>query len=378
MKVLFVTSAYFPSYGGLEAVVQAVSGFGQSAGHIVEIVTHRYPRHLPEHECVDGIPVTRLMFLYPRIDFLKSRRFDLWLAGLLFFPLSLIRFLLLMRRFRPDTVNLQYLGSPGLFVWVACLMFQFRFVVSLHGGDVDGEPYKNAFNRWVFRTVLKQADVVTSCSAALLDHALKLAPEIAAKSRVIHNGIDAKLFLNAEPYQHSHPYILGVGKLVHHKGFDVLVDAFAQLADKTSELDLLIAGTGELQETLQKRIDSLGLSMRAQLLGRKSREQVAALMRGATVIVIPSRREPFGIVGLEAMASGRPIISTRVGGLIEALEGADATWVPNSDPVSLTSALRKAIGNPLPPESMLEGNQQAACFRTWDKVSAEYFDALQG
>lgn len=332
---------------------------------------------MPYQETMDGIPVIRLFFLFPRLIYLKSGRWDLWLGGMAFFPLTLVKLLFLILRFQPDVINVHYLSSQSLFLWILRRVLHFRFIVSLHGGDVDGEPHKNRFNLWLFRTVLACADGITACSQALLDHVLILAPSIAHKSCVIHNGVEANLFATAPPYSHPHPYMFSAGKLERHKGFDVLISAFAHIAGMIPDVDLLIAGDGYEREALQAQVREAMLDARVQLLGRKSHEQVASLMRGARLIVIPSRRESFGIVGLEAVASGRPIIAARVGGLIEALENADVTWVESNHITDIATALTTFCRNADQyPSADLLTNQSKAQACSWKAVAEEYLSVF--
>ena len=377
MRILIVASRYLPHHGGLETVVREISEQFRTAGHTVIIVTNRYPHTLAQCEVIDDIPVRRLQFLYPQLAYLRSRRVDLWLAGWICFPLTLVRLLVTIVHFQPDVVNLHYLGSPGLFLWVLHYLLRFRLVVSLHGGDVDGEPYQSQFNRWLFNAVLDRAERITACSRDLLDQALSLAPEIASKAQVIHNGVDVNLFANVRPYNHQRPYLLAVGQLVRHKGFDVLISAWAQIQPDWSEIDVLIAGDGRKRMTLEASIQAKGLSGRVHLLGAVKREQVAALMRGSLAVVIPSRREPFGIVALEAMASGRPVIATQIGGLIEALDEAQVIWIPKVDQNCLARTLEEALGS-IPINNSLTSrvNQMRASEHSWKAVSAQYLSAF--
>lgn len=376
MRVLIVTARYLPHRGGLETVVCEVSRQMRLGGHTVTIITNRYPHTLPEHDELDGVPVRRLRFLFTRLTYLKSLRPDLWLAGLIFFPLTLFQLAASILSFRPDLVNLHYLGSPGIFIWLLQRLFRFRLVVSLHGGDVDGEPHQSRFNRWLFNAVLDRAEKVTTCSQILLDQALNLAPEIAPKAQVIHNGVDAKLFTNATVYNHSQPYLFAVGQLVYHKGFDTLISAFALISEQIPGVDLLIAGDGYEKEALRVQIQGEGMNGRMKLLGSVNREQVAALMRGSLAVVIPSRREPFGIVGLEAMASGRPIIAAQVGGLTEALAEANVIWVPVDDPDSLGAALRTLFTDHPRRRQAIKANQIYAQAYSWKRVSDKYLEVF--
>ena len=376
MRILLIAARYFPHRGGLETLVYHLAREFAQTGHEVFIVTNRYPRTLPANEVVDDVPIRRLQFLYPRLAYLKTRRLDLWLAGYIYFPLTLIQFFMIMLRFRPDVVDLHYLGSPALFLWILHHVSRFRLVISFHGGDVDGEPYLTRFNRWLFQALSGRADRVTSCSQVLLEQASTLVPEISSKALVIHNGVDVELFMNSAPYRHTRPYLLGVGQLAYHKGFDVLVSAFAKIKQSFSGVDLLIAGHGQQRPALLTQIQTEGLSGRAHLLGAVSQEQVAALMQGCLCVVIPSRREPFGIVALEAMVTGKSIIAARVGGLVEVLAGAELLWISPDDSASLAEALMQALNGRVNSEATLEKNRLKASDYSWSKVCENYLDVL--
>jgi len=244
LRILIVTARYAPHVGGLETVVREVAAQLRQEGHTISLVTNRFPRTLPKYEEIENIPVRRLFFLVPKLSYLRSGHLVEWLAGLAFLPLTLIQLLRILLTYRPDVVNLHYLGSPAFFLLVLHYLLHFRLVVSLHGGDVDGEPYQSRFNRWLFEALLDRATKVTACSQVLLDHALGLAPRILPKSSVIHNGVNTQLFESAKIYDHTRPYLFAVGQLSQHKGFDTLITAFAHISKDVQELDLLIAGDG--------------------------------------------------------------------------------------------------------------------------------------
>ncbi len=373
MRILLITSRYLPHHGGLETVVHELASHMQSIGHDVQIVTQRSPRTLPSIETLDKIRVTRLMFLYPEWRALKTGRLALWLVGFLYLPLTLIQLYNYVRQFKPDVINFHYVGNPALFVWLLKHLYHVPLIVSLHGADVDAIPFESRFKCWLFKAVLKNATQISACSRVLLDQALKLSPESAFKATVIHNGVDAGLFAAISPYSHPRPYVFAVGQLGRHKGFDILIDAFANVSSAYPDLDLLIAGEGREEETLQTQIQSAGLTGRAVLLGGVSHDKVAALMCGSLLIAIPSRREPFGIVGLEAMASGRPMVVRRVDGLVEALDGAILTWVDDERPESLADALRQTLASS-DRDHRVGANQEKALSHSWATVAEQYLD----
>jgi glycosyltransferase involved in cell wall biosynthesis len=364
MRVLLIPPRYYPHIGGVQTVVNEIAAHLR-AQHTLEIVTSRQPRTLPRREIVDDVPVTRVFFF----RLVGNVPPFWWLIGLCLFPLTFIDLGLALRRFRPDVVNLHFLGSQRLFVLAWHLLLRFPLVLSLHGADVEIETQRTPFDRWLFRVLMRRADVVTSCSQALLSRAVQIAPEANGKSTVIHNGVHEQVFAAAAPHQHERRYILGVGRLVSDKGFDLLLDAFARL--NLPDSDLIIAGDGDQAAALCAQAERLGLSERVRFWGSISRDQVASFMAGAALIAIPSRREPFGIVGLEALASGCPAVVARVGGLVEALGDADVTWFTPNSVDDLARALSAALRQP----HDRERNQAVARRFTWEQVAERYQQA---
>ncbi len=135
--------------------------------------------------------------------------------------------------------------------------------------------------------------------------------------------------------------LLVLAALVRRKGHDVLLDALARLDPAPP---LLIAGDGEERAALEAQAQRLGLSS-VRFLGR--REDKGDLLAACDVFVLPSRLEGLGVAALEAMAAGRPVVASRVGGLAEAVGDESAgLLVPPEDPAALAAALERLIGDP--------------------------------
>src|SRR5262249_6683038 len=120
-------------------------------------------------------------------------------------------------------------------------------------------------------------------------------------------------------YPHRRSYILAFGRLIYKKGFDLLLTAFAQIAPRYQEVDLILAGEGEERDALRAQAQQSGLEGRVHFFGRATPEEVVRLLNGCLFVAVPSRIEPFGIVALEALAAGKRVLATRVGGLGELL-----------------------------------------------------------
>jgi len=301
MRILLIASRYLPHRGGLESVVYHLAHEFCRQGHTVQIITNRYPRTLPAREVLDGVQVVRLHFLLPGSKYLHNFRFDLWLAGLWYFFYTERVLIRIINEFQPDVINNHYLNEVAEFTGrsLAGRSPSIPWVVSLHGGDVDGEPSMGKSQMERFRRISRFADRLTACSSFLAKQAVGLEPAIANKIQVIHNGVDLDLFSRAKSLDFPVPYILALGQLVQHKGFDLLIEAFALVSKKHREVNLIIAGEGEFRLELERHIKENGLEGRVTLTGRVDSAKAASLMAGSLFIAMPSRREPFGIVALE-------------------------------------------------------------------------------
>lgn len=334
MKILLVASSYLPNVGGVQRVASQLAIELQKRGTSVSVVAPRYPRTLSGQEVIEGIPVTRWHFLVPRLRDVRQGRLALFFASWFYFPATLARLIWKIVRDQPQVVNLHFVGAPSVFILVARSLLHFRLVISLHGDDVEGFARQNWIDRWIFRAALARADVVTACSAYLLKQARYIAPEIESKSQVIYNGIAEFSFPQASG---SGGGLVAVGRLVSKKGFDIFLCALAELSNDCARL----IGDGPERAALERLAHELGIQDRVEFTGAQTHEEVIRSMRNSQLIVIPSRQEPFGLVALEALALGKPIVAARVGGLPEILDGGDEQLVEPENPSALAQAIRE-------------------------------------
>lgn len=382
MRILLLPNTYAPVLGGVQTVTHNLAQHLLSSGHQVQVVTNRYPRSLATHDTLDGVSIYRLLLLSPDTKSLHPRRPGLFLASLYFYPRSLWQLRKLMRGFRPDVVNVHFPDHQIRFVLALRRRFEFRLVVSLHGHDVERVQEWNTSNHSVtkrrLQLILREADAVTACSQHLLNQAIQIEPSIVNKAQVIHNGIDPKRFIDKSSHAHPRPYAFAFGRLTHKKGFDMLLEAFAQAKPVAREIDLLIAGEGEEHNALKLLAEQLGLRSRAHFLGRATEAEVVRLLNGSLFVVVPSRSEPFGIVALEALAAGKPILATKTGGLAEFLtefsEGNAVTLVdPNVE--KLASGLRQMFELPTNHSQEIRDYQISDKY-SWERVTRRYESVL--
>jgi glycosyltransferase involved in cell wall biosynthesis len=212
--------------------------------------------------------------------------------------------------------------------------------------------------------MLRHADAVTACSAFVMRDLRNFA-DIRAPSHVIHNGVETTDFTGVTPETDFEPYVLGVGRLVPQKGFDILIDAFA--SDQLAQLNLVLVGDGFERDRLRRRATDRGIASRV------GRTRVARFMRGARVFALPSRGEPFGIALLEAMAAGAPAVATAAGGIPEfARDGVNALLVRPDDARALAEAIARLAFDSQLRARVIAGGRATAEAHAWRRIAGEY------
>jgi glycogen(starch) synthase len=289
-----------------------------------------------------------------------------------------VTFLKRLRDFQPDIVNLHYLGEARAFCLAATQLCGLPFVISLHGEDVEAHARRSTVGRWLSSRCLMAADRVLSNSHHLQQRAQDICPAIRGKCAVVANGVDIDDFRKATPYRHRRPYVLSVGRLVHKKGFDVLLRAFAEAHNEWPGVDLVIAGDGPERAALSSLIGDLDLGDSVLLFGPAGRSVIPSLLAGSTMLVLPSRREPFGIVLLEAMAAKKAIVASSTGGIPEIVTHMrTGILVQPESHKPLAEAIRLLLANEPLRLALAEGGFREVRHRfVWPRIVRGYLDAL--
>jgi glycogen(starch) synthase len=368
MKIALIPSAYHPAIGGVETLTANLAATLTSRGHGVEVWTYRV-NGAPDQEVRDGIRVRRFDFALPA----ASASAAVSVAG------AAVRTARALRsacaEFAPDLLHVQCFSGNGVWALATAAAIRRPLVVTLQGETVmdDADIYRHSVQlRVALRVALRRADWVTGCSRFTLDHAEAVAGWHRPDAEVIYNAATANF--DPEPLElPADPYVAAVGRVVHNKGFDLLLDAFAVIAPSRPRLRLAIGGEGPALRELSARAARLGLSERLVLPGGLRAGQVASLLARASAVVMPSRVEPFGIVALEGWRSGRPTIVTSRGGPPEFIRhGQDGLVVDPFD----TDALAAALATILDDEELARrlgrsGRERFEAF-TWPVITDRY------
>jgi glycosyltransferase involved in cell wall biosynthesis len=262
------------------------------------------------------------------------------------------------RSFHPDVVYAHFLVPAGL---IAALSSRAPLVVTAHGQDVRNVgtvPGIAAATRYV----VNRAAAVIAVSDYLRRELETKVPAARGKTEVVDCGVDLERF-PLQPAREAGgdgPAFLCIGGLTERKNVVRLAHAFERLGEGT----LTFAGDGLLRGVLEGRSD-------VTLLGRVPQERIPALIAASDVVCQPSLVEPFGQALLEALASGRPVVATRVGGPPEFVPAGAGVLVEPLDEDRLVEALRSAARLPVP---NLEG--RAVAERHDVNLQAERIEAV--
>lgn len=218
-------------------------------------------------------------------------------------------------------------------------------------------------------------------AATSTDEVFELVRMGRARSRtsVVPCGVDTRAFSPDGPAasRTDRPRIVSVGRLVPRKGFETLICALPRVPDA----ELVIVGgpahaalSDDAQaQHLQRLAGQLGVGDRVRLLGAVTRDEMPSLLRSADVVACTPWYEPFGIVPLEAMACGVPVVATAVGGIRDTVvDDVTGRLVPPKNPEALGAALAGLLANPQRRRAFgAAGRERARARYSWDRVAAD-------
>ncbi|HEX2912288.1 MAG TPA: glycosyltransferase [Chloroflexia bacterium] len=309
MKILYLYKDYYPVLGGIENYTRQLAEGMLERGHSVEVLVTNTGRGTT-HENLNGVPV------------LKAGR---W-VNISSAPLSPgFAYAYLKRLYRvsdrPDIVHLQFPYPPGELAWLLGSYSQKfgprrpRTVLTYHSDIVRQKKLLTVYAPFL-RQVLKRVDVILATSPNYIESSLYLKP-LAEKCRVVPLGVDVARFSQPEQVNSSFqpdagPILLFAGRLRYYKGLQYLIKAMPEIRP---DARLVVVGVGPMEENLKALVVELGLQQRVIFAGEVADEALPDYYAAADIFILPAceRSEAFGMVQLEAMAAGKPVISTELG-----------------------------------------------------------------
>ena len=340
LRILHVGKYYPPVPGGMERFLGDLVTAQRAAGDDVTVLVHAEPRsdRIGDPPWLLRCPVWLRLIFAP-----ISPQFYFWLRRV-------------VRRFRPDVIHI-HMPNPSAF-WALLLPSAWRIPWVIHWqSDVVVSSRKLALRlaypwyRIFERAMLERADAIIATSRQYLEASPALA-QWRDKCHVIPLGIDEARLPDVPPdtplpWQGTAARVLAVGRLTFYKGFETLIRAAAE----APELEVVIVGEGEERARLTRLLRTLGDPPHVRLLGRLDDAQLCQAMATCDMFCLPSleRTESFGVVLLEAMRYGKPLVASdlRDSGMTHVVRpGQNGMLVPPEDAEALRAALRHLAAHP--------------------------------
>ena len=340
MKIAMV-GQFPPHIGGVGVHIHSLSKELIRQGHEVYVIT--YPHK--DIKDIDGIHVIGTKGV--NIPGLRG----------LFFAINAKKELKeLIEREDIDIIHGHYLFPAGWASVKAGKSTNTKTYVTSHGSDMFELYKKQAYTRPLIRKVLKDADVVLAVSNALKDEIIKTKiPNIEKKVRLHWNSVDINKFKTTKENESKFrkelvhefniaadkPIILFVGNIIKRKNVDLLLEAKKQLNTKAN---LVVVGDGPLLEQLKAKAEKEYFDGNLEnVYFTGSRTDVEDIIPSCDLLVLPSFTESFGLVLIEALACGKPVIGSNVGGIKEIITDDVGLLIDPNDSEDLAKAIDRIL-----------------------------------
>jgi Glycosyltransferase len=243
---------------------------------------------------------------------------------------------------KPDIIHAHFYSIAAI-ASILKRKFKIPLVVTEHSSKLNRNILGiSGLDVKLARKAYQNADRVVAVSNAL---ARNLKNNLNVDAVVIHNIVDVSRFQYVKRTQKSGFTFISIGNLIELKGFDLLVEAFAEAFKDDKSVKLNIVGAGPEKEKLQHIVNQYDLNNNIVLLDEVGRDKLKVLYPESDAFVLASKSETFGVVFIEAMATGLPVIATDCGGPSDFVNEQNGYLIPVNDKKSLVDALMKMRNN---------------------------------
>jgi glycosyltransferase involved in cell wall biosynthesis len=334
VKVLYVTSVY-PRWPGdaTPPFVQNQAELMAAQGYQVRVLApHAQGAVLREEGA--NVTVRRYRYMWPTsaqklcydggmLIQLKAKRWTMLLLPFLLLAQT-CRVFFECLRWKPDLIHSHSLLPQGLVCALAHIFFKIPHVATSHGNDVFGLK-SNGVMGALKRFVLRRSDAITVNSSATKSRVLELDARAAEKTFLIPavantGAVNADEVVRIQKRFPAAKRVAFVGRLIEEKGVFDLVEALARVREENPDLIAIFIGDGVAREDLEALVREQGLKDVIHFVGWRPREEISNWLAAVDVLAVPSWREAQGLVIVEAMLAGTPVIGSRVGGIPNLVE----------------------------------------------------------
>lgn len=328
---------------------------------------------VPRAETIAGLPVTHPRYLHiPRIGRVTAPAL---------YAASLAREVR-RRRGRHDVLLAAWAFPDGVAAAALARILRVPLVLKVHGTDMNvlaNLPHVRRNLRWSLPRTARVVAVSRQLAEVVASHGMPR-----DRIDVVGNGVDPELFHPRDREEArvalGHPgdarrWLLYVGRLEEPKGVLDLLEAFSLLAARRADVRLALVGDGSAREACERAAAALG--DRVLVAGRRALEEVPRWMAACDALVLPSWAEGTPNVVLEALACGRRVVATRVGGTPDLVRGPDVgELVPPRDPAALAEALGRAADARYLPEAVARAGARHGWAQSAELLEASLRKAL--
>ncbi len=359
MRIALFCNDYCPTIGGVQTAVRGLAAGLVRRGHSPLILT-RQPGGTPAADVVDDVPVRRFEWnLRPRATFpLRA-----WRAG------RQVREVVL--RWGAEAAYVHFVSAHALYARNCARAGRLPLVLSFRGNDVVRIGPRSPVTRRIYARLTRDAQANLFCSRWLLAEAERAAWFRGAPDRtgVLSDAVSIERRV-APAVEPARPFVVTAGRMVHKKGFDLVLRAWAELRDR-APAPLWLVGDGEERPALEQLADRLGLGDRVVFPGPMPHPEMLGLLERAALCVVPSREEPYGIFAVEAQALGVPVVASAVGNLPELIRDRETGYLAEPTAEGLARAIRVAWEDPRRPDVGAAGRGAPGASRSYDTMAAE-------
>ncbi len=284
-------------------------------------------------------------------------------------------------RFRPDVIIGYEFSIPAITALVYCRLFRRPYITWSECTAFTDRALSRG-QRWTRRIIVPRAQGYLGTSRSACENLIHLGadPKFVLEASQVYDT--ARFTTKAEAARRSQadsrPPILFVGSLTERKGIDLLLEAFFQVAAAKPDVLLRIVGTGSLRNKLEKKARLAGLSDRVQFAGFVDPASISSEYARAKMFILPSREDTFGVVVIEAMASGVPVICSSFAGVADYLQNGENSFIVDPQDTTLfANRIQRLLEDPaLAQEFSARGLLVAQHFEA-TSVSKVFLDSIR-
>ncbi len=400
LNILMLTSSYPKFPGDVTApFIEAIAQFSRRLGHNVSVV-------MPYHPDLKRLPVENGVRLY-HFHYALRRNWNIWgyaaslegdvrVRGLVYLLLpfvllaSFLKLWQLTGRERFDLLQAHWVIPNAPVAVLVGLLRRIPVVISLHGSDVYLAERVRPVG-WVAHWSFRRAAGVTASSSDLLERAQRLgAPLHPDQAVVIPYGVDPEVFnvllrprlelRQALGFRPDELILLCVGRLVYKKGFEFALQALPAVRQLYPNARLVIAGSGDLRDYLEKEAARLGVSESVRFEGAVPHNRLPDYLSACDLFLLPSVVDDQGNVDglpntlLEALAAGKAVVASNLAGVpLAVTDNLNGLLVPPRDPTALAQAINRLLADPAQRERLGQaGRRKIEEELNWSAIAAHY------